>query len=1011
MPYDSAHENYDFYNDFHKEEKTVKVTTNQQAKGSTKPAPHVSYEENFHDYYNFRSQNNKGKRFFPYDLNISLHPILARTLGVALCIAGIIGFIALMSYSPNDPSLNVSSNVSPNNVLGKTGAVIADLLLQSFGYAAFIIPAFIISWGFQKIHQKKVHRPILHLTLFIIALTLLATAFNLLGLPTHWGVPHQLGGAVGELVQFNIARLTGLPYWFIALFAIAPSFLALNAAFAIKQDHWQQMADRLADHLTPKEHAGNRLQKSYNAVQNVLISLKSKGTALLKKQAKKKQENFERNEICSNAKWYDENHVSSHKNPHNTTQSVSHFTPMRHQAKQQNDLQKEAPACDSNAFYYDDTERLVPYSQNALESERIETTGDYDKDYSIDSTPQTADFALAPYQQESLSLDNQLETVDEIQPQPPQSLTSRNKEHHSFEQQDYSERQNSFVSQQFISQQATSQPVHYAPDTHLAPSYSSQETQRPSAPPFDAAPQQTPPKQTASHYLPPSISLFAEPDPAQLADNITSEEAWQNARTLEGVLADFGVKGEVVNANSGPVVTLYEFEPAPGTKTSRVVGLADDVARSMSALSARIAVVPGRSVIGIELPNPRRETVYYSEMLRSDSFRDTKLKLPLALGKDISGEPLSVDLAKMPHLLIAGTTGSGKSVAVNTMILSLLYRLSPEQCRFIMIDPKMLELSVYEGIPHLLCPPVIEPKKAVVALNWAVKEMERRYKAMSNIGVRNIDGYNKRVKEAANKGESLLEKVQTGFDPETGRPTFEEQEMDLSPLPYIVIIVDELADLMLVAGKEIEGALQRLAQMARAAGLHLVMATQRPSVDVITGTIKSNFPTRISFHVTSKIDSRTILGEMGAEQLLGMGDMLYMPSGSRLKRVHGPFASDEEVEQVVRYLKDLGEPDYVDSITEEENGESLEGDGHYSTDSSTYTNSGDDLFDQAVAIVIRHKKASTSFVQRQLQIGYNRAARLIEQMEERGLISSADHVGRRKILAVGNDESMDTPNE
>ena len=381
------------------------------------------------------------------------------------------------------------------------------------------------------------------------------------------------------------------------------------------------------------------------------------------------------------------------------------------------------------------------------------------------------------------------------------------------------------------------------------------------------------------------------------------------------------MSGDIVNAHPGPVVTLYEFEPAPGIKSSRVIGLADDIARSMSAVSARVAVVPGRNAIGIELPNPRRETVYLRELIASPDFSDSKHRLAIALGKTIGGEPVIVDLAKMPHLLVAGTTGSGKSVAINTMILSLLYKLKPQDCRLIMVDPKMLELSVYDGIPHLLTPVVTDPKKAVVALKWAVREMEDRYKKMSKLGVRNIDGFNARVTEAAAKGEVITRTVQTGFDRETGEAVYEQEQMDLSTLPYIVVIVDEMADLMMVAGKEIEGAIQRLAQMARAAGIHLIMATQRPSVDVITGTIKANFPTRMSFQVTSKIDSRTILGEMGAEQLLGQGDMLYMAGGGRIVRVHGPFVSDAEVERVVAHLKTQGQPEYLDSVTDEDDGD------------------------------------------------------------------------------------------
>ncbi|GGB48790.1 DNA translocase FtsK [Tistrella bauzanensis] len=471
----------------------------------------------------------------------------------------------------------------------------------------------------------------------------------------------------------------------------------------------------------------------------------------------------------------------------------------------------------------------------------------------------------------------------------------------------------------------------------------------------------------------------------------------EQARGLEKVLEDYGVKGRIVEVRPGPVVTLFELEPAPGIKSSRVISLADDIARSMSAISARVAVIPGRNAIGIELPNPRRETVYLRELLASESYENTASRLALALGKDIGGVPVVADLARMPHLLVAGTTGSGKSVAINTMILSLLYRLSPDQCKFIMIDPKMLELSVYEGIPHLLAPVVTEPGKAVVALKWAVREMEGRYRAMSNLGVRNIGGYNKRVAEARDAGEVLTRTVQTGFDAETGKPVFEEQGLETEPMPYIVVVVDEMADLMLVAGKDIEAAIQRLAQMARAAGIHLIMATQRPSVDVITGTIKANFPTRISFQVTSKIDSRTILGEQGAEQLLGQGDMLHMEGGGRITRVHGPFVSDEEVEKVVRALKEQGMPSYIEAVTDDP--ELAQSTTAELIGSGSGGGGGeDDLYDQALAVVLRERRASTSFIQRHLQIGYNRAARLIERMENEGVVSRADRTGRREVL-------------
>ncbi|MCF6316772.1 MAG: DNA translocase FtsK 4TM domain-containing protein [Marinosulfonomonas sp.] len=478
---------------------------------------------------------------------------------------------------------------------------------------------------------------------------------------------------------------------------------------------------------------------------------------------------------------------------------------------------------------------------------------------------------------------------------------------------------------------------------------------------------------------------------------LSDEALEQNARMLENVLDDYGVKGDIASVRPGPVVTMYELEPAPGLKASRVIGLADDIARSMSALSARVSTVPGRTVIGIELPNERREKVMLREILSTRDFGDSNMRLPLALGKDIGGDPIVVNLAKMPHLLIAGTTGSGKSVAINTMILSLLYKLTPKECRLIMIDPKMLELSVYDGIPHLLSPVVTDPKKAVVALKWTVGEMEERYRKMSKMGVRNIEGYNSRVKAALAANETFSRTVQTGFDDETGNPIFETEEFAPESIPYIVVVVDEMADLMMVAGKEIEACIQRLAQMARASGIHLIMATQRPSVDVITGTIKANFPTRISFQVTSKIDSRTILGEQGAEQLLGMGDMLFMAGGAKITRVHGPFVSDEEVEEIVNHLKSYGAPEYVSGVVE-----GPDGDAESSIDQvlglGGNTDEQDALYDTAVAIVVKDRKCSTSYIQRKLAIGYNKAARLVEQMEDAGLVSAANHVGKREIL-------------
>jgi len=510
-----------------------------------------------------------------------------------------------------------------------------------------------------------------------------------------------------------------------------------------------------------------------------------------------------------------------------------------------------------------------------------------------------------------------------------------------------------------------------------------------------AAPPQQPSLALDGPWRFPPLSLLTVAPPRAASGTPDADALQANARLLEAVLADYGVQGRIVEIRPGPVVTLYELEPAPGIRSARVIGLADDVARSLSVTAVRIATVSGRNVIGIEVPNAKRETVYLSELLNTEDWGKQQGRLAIALGKDIGGSPVIADLVRMPHLLVAGTTGSGKSVGINAMILSLLYRLSPDQCRLIMIDPKMLELSVYEGIPHLMAPVVTEPKKAVIALKWTVREMERRYRAMSQLGVRNIGGYNERVDAARGKGEVVTRRVQTGFDPETNKPIHEEQPLALEPLPFIVVVIDEMADLMMVAGKEIEAAVQRLAQMDRAAGIHVVMATQRPSVDVITGTIKANFPTRISFQVISKFDSRTILGEQGSEQLLGQGDMLYMQGGGRITRVHGPFVTDKEVEDIVEFLREQGEPAYLEEVTEAP--EEPEDGGASGIAGASDGEKG--LFDQAVDLVAREGKASTSFIQRHLQIGYNRAARLIEQMEKEGIVGPANHVGKREVLA------------
>lgn len=500
-------------------------------------------------------------------------------------------------------------------------------------------------------------------------------------------------------------------------------------------------------------------------------------------------------------------------------------------------------------------------------------------------------------------------------------------------------------------------------------------------------------------YELPSVDIL-DPGPENNAPKLDKAALEANARLLETVLEDFSVKGEITAVRPGPVVTMYELEPASGIKASRVIQLAEDIARNMSALSARVSTIPGRTVMGIELPNANREMVVFQEMVASGAFAEQKGTLPIILGKNISGDPVIADLAPMPHLLVAGTTGSGKSVGLNCMILSLLYRMTPDECRMIMIDPKMLELSIYDDIPHLLSPVVTEPAKAVRALKWAVEQMEERYRMMSSLSVRNLANFNEKVRAAKAKGKPLGRKVQVGYDPMTGQPEYAEESLEYEPMPQIVVIVDELADLMMTAGKEVEFLIQRLAQKARAAGIHLIMATQRPSVDVITGVIKANLPTRISFHVTSKIDSRTILGEQGAEQLLGKGDMLYMAGGKGLTRIHGPFVSDDEVRRVADHWREQGQPEYIQAVTEEPE------EGSYALDGIGEDNPEDQQYRKACQIVFESQKASTSWLQRQLRIGYNSAARLIDRMEEEGIVSPPNHVGRREVMRDRNGEPI-----
>ena len=759
--------------------------------------------------------------------------------------------LALATWSVHDPSLSHATNAPVRNVLGVSGAIVADLLIQLLGVAALALVLPIAIWGWRLATHRPLQRERIRLAFCVLAILLAAACTAALPRTPAWPLPVGLGGVVGDWMLRFPALLAGGTLSGLARAAVAiVTGAGTLVCFAIAAGLGWRAGGRHVDDAVDDERERGSISLGW--ITHGFLSLKARLARVLKRRPQAR-------------------------------------SPARRAA---------APAQDRTEPRFDESARASLQPQ--IEPEEDEEDED--------------------------------ETV------PPAR-------------------------------------------------------RKPKAPP------RAPRKTTGGYVLPPLELLAA---PKAVGRTVLSNDALQaNAAALEGVLGDFGVRGEIINARPGPVVTLYELEPAPGIKSSRVIGLADDIARSMSALSARVAVVAGRNAIGIELPNPTREKVYLREQLASNDYVDTTAKLPLCLGKTIGGEPVIVDLARMPHLLIAGTTGSGKSVAINTMILSLLYRLRPEQCRLIMVDPKMLELSVYDGIPHLLAPVVTDPKKAVVALKWAVREMEERYKKMSKLGVRNIDGYNTRVAEAKAKGEKLSRTVHTGYDKESGEAIYENEELDLEPLPYIVVIVDEMADLMMVAGKDIEGAVQRLAQMARAAGLHVVLATQRPSVDVITGTIKANFPTRISFQVTSKIDSRTILGEQGAEQLLGQGDMLYMAGGGRISRVHGPFCTDEEVEKVVRHLKSQGTPQYLEAVTAAEEEDE---DGNPVFDGTSMGQpEGGDLYQQAVQVVLRDRKASTSYIQRRLQIGYNRAASLMERMEKEGVVGQANHAGKREILMGEED--------
>ncbi|WP_374307967.1 DNA translocase FtsK [Methylocella sp.] len=859
-----------------------------------------------------------------------------------LCVVGALAavVVALASWSVEDPSFNHATSGPVRNLLGAPGAVAADLLMQMFGVAVVAVLAPPAFWALRLLTARRLERPAARIGLWAAGGVLCAGVAAFLPPTARWPLPTGLGGVFGDALAAIPRALFGgfqLGLSIVAIIFAAGAVLALSASVTLR-DRFEEDDDEEGGEPVRRADAEEDAGPGFAmvALGAALHGVLTLKGAIARQIAKRRAA---RAPAERPAPW----------------KTAPQFA-----------LRDFDPPFAAFDFSGDEKGRgpAQPFDLRGVEP---------DEDDQPISEPSFDATAYAPPAARAAARRGK----DAPAPSAPSQAEEEPDEDEIF----------------------APEPVRApprAPEPARAFVTPAAEPVRPSARArAEAASRGRPPR--GAYELPP-LAMLAEPK--RLPNGQLSEDALsQNARLLEGVLEDFGVKGEIINVRPGPVVTLYELEPAPGIKSSRVIGLADDIARSMSAISARVAVVQGRNAIGVELPNQRRETVFLRELLGSEDFEQSKHRLAIALGKTIGGEPIIVDLARMPHLLVAGTTGSGKSVAINTMILSLLYRLKPEECRLIMVDPKMLELSVYDGIPHLLTPVVTDPKKAVVALKWAVREMEDRYKKMSKLGVRNIDGFNARVAEAAARGETLMRTVQTGYDRETGEAVYEHEPMDLSPLPFIVVIVDEMADLMMVAGKDIEGAIQRLAQMARAAGIHLIMATQRPSVDVITGTIKANFPTRISFQVTSKIDSRTILGEQGAEQLLGQGDMLYMAGGGRISRVHGPFVSDGEVERIVGHLKMQGEPQYLEAITsEDEPGEAEEGGG---SPGSMDAEEQGDLYDRAVAIVLRDRKCSTSYIQRRLSVGYNKAASLVERMEQEGVVGAPNHSGKRAILVGG----------
>jgi S-DNA-T family DNA segregation ATPase FtsK/SpoIIIE len=921
--------------------------------------------------------------FLDSDMQAAIEKRGKELFGFGLLAVGVLVTMLLMSYVPEDPSWMSATDEPAKNWLGRFGAYLASPLFIIVGFGAWAIPAVALVWGVRFVMHRGEERAVGRLIFAPLAIAL-ASVYASTHVPvSEWTHSFGLGGLFGDTVLGAILGVAPISATFgLKVLAFLVFFGMLFLSLFVLGFNRTEITSVVRFMLIG-------VILTYASIMKLLGST-GKGAAFAASKANDMRLQRKEARLTAAAETYQEDTPIA--GPSLRRAAVVHSP----QPVAEPQIEVEQPAAKPSLLA-----RLPGLKPREPEVEYDDEPAvihdDVDPDDRIKSK-------ISDVIKNRGRRTKPLEYSEEPTGRPePQLTRGRGPEPLRIEPTLREAQQPEYLQEDELIEPMPEMPAAIPAmprmNAPLTKPVVQQPVRKPVTPSKRAAAEAQPGLQFedkgSDFELPPLSLLTSE---STVERHILSDEALEeNARMLEAVLDDYGVKGEIVSVRPGPVVTMYELEPAPGLKASRVIGLSDDIARSMSALSARVSTVPGRTVIGIELPNEKREMVVLREILAARDFGDGNQKLPLALGKDIGGDPIVANLAKMPHLLIAGTTGSGKSVAINTMILSLLYKLTPEECRLIMIDPKMLELSVYDGIPHLLSPVVTDPKKAVVALKWTVGEMEERYRKMSKMGVRNIDGYNSRVKDALAKGEMFSRTVQTGFDDDTGEPIFETEEFQPETMPYIVVVVDEMADLMMVAGKEIEACIQRLAQMARASGIHLIMATQRPSVDVITGTIKANFPTRISFQVTSKIDSRTILGEMGAEQLLGMGDMLYMAGGSKITRIHGPFVSDEEVEEIVNHLKSFGPPTYMSGVVEGPSDEKSS-DIDQVLGLGGNTDGEDALYDTAVQIVLKDRKCSTSYIQRKLAIGYNKAARLVEQMEDEGVVSQANHVGKREIL-------------